>query len=198
MSKTPVVDASYSHVSAKKSSAGRATRYISRRPENERDREEGLTRDSNWRDLDSEGATFGNEEAFKEEAKERQREKQRGAEERGKDLSKDKSPSAAAYHHITISPGTNDLTDEQMKELARPYTRDQQGNEREHYGAVHRDTDNHHAHLLVAGDRPGNRELAERKEQTTERVRTMERERELERDVEREGHRREPELERER
>lgn len=169
----------YTHA-ASSSSAARATRYISRRPEAGQQAE----RDSQWRDLRAEeGQTIGDEEAFKAESKRRRDEKRESAAERGKDLSRDKSPAASQYVHLTISPD-HEMSDEELKDVAREWTHDREGNEMEHFGAIHRDTDHHHLHLLIARDKIGGKELEGRKEASDERIQELERERELEREIE--------------
>lgn len=202
-----VYNVSYTHAAGSDGSAARGARYITRRPELSREeREEGIepTRQSEWRDI---GHT-GDKERFIEEANRRRGEKRERAEESGKDLSKDKSPGSAQYLHVVISPeNSGRMSDEDFKEIAKEWTRDEAGREYPHVGAIHRDSverggEGHdHMHLMIARDKFSKGELTERKEASEEVVRDIERARGIEREPERDrerygGAHREPEEER--
>ena len=210
-----VYNVSYTHAAGSSGSAARGARYITKRPDLGREeREEGKepTRESQWREIEH----VGDKQRFMEEANRRRDEKRERAEETGKDLSRDKSPGAAQYVHVVVSPeNAGRMSDEDFKEIAREWTHDESGREYPHVGAVHRDSgsdgrgEGHdHLHLLIARDKFSKGELEDRKERSEEVVRDieryqgMERGRESERDDERmqpahrEESRRGPELER--
>jgi 1,2-phenylacetyl-CoA epoxidase PaaB subunit len=177
-----VYNVSYTHAAGSDGSAARGARYITRRPE---EREEGKepTRESGWREIEH----VGNKEQFIEEANRRRDEKRERAEESGKDLSKDKSPGSAQYLHVVISPENSErMTDEDFKEIAKEWTRDETGREHPHVGAIHRDSDHDHMHLMIARDKFSKEELGERKEASEEVVRDIERYRGMDREPERE------------
>jgi hypothetical protein len=192
-----VYNVSYTHAAGSSQSASRGARYITRRP---KEREEGRepTRESTWREIEH----TGDKERFVEEANCRRDEKREKAREGGKDLTRDRSPGAAQYVHVVISPENGGrISDEDFQRIAWEWTHDGSGGEYPHVGAVHRDSgsegrgDGHdHMHLLIARDKFSKDELAERKEISEELVRDIERfrgiERESGRDAERE---REPE-----
>lgn len=149
------------------------------------EREEGKepTRESEWREIES----IGNKEQFIEEANQRRDDKRERAEESGKDLTKDKSPGSAQYLHVVLSPENSErMTDEDFKEIAKEWTRDEAGREHPHVGAIHRDSDHDHMHLMIARDKFSREELGERKEASEELVRNIERYRGLDRVPERE------------
>lgn len=174
-----VYNISYTHAAGGNQSAARGARYITRRPE---EREEGKepTRESKWREIDH----TGEKERFIEEANRRRDEKRERAGETGKDLSRDKSPGAAQYVHVVISPDNGErMKDEDFHRIAREWTHDESGREHAHVGAIHRDSGHDHMHLLIARDKFGRAELEERKEHSEELVRDIERFRGMERDV---------------
>lgn len=175
-----VYNVSYTHAAGSGQSAGRAATYITRRPEEGQE----PTRESQWREIES----IGDRDEFVEEANRRRDEKREQAEQRGKDLSKDKSPGAAQYNHIVISPERGEeMADEDFHRIAQEWSRDEYGEEHPHVGAIHRDGDGHdHMHLLVARDKLGKEELEERKEASEEAVRDIERFRGIDRDQDRE------------
>lgn len=181
-----VYNVSYTHAAGSDGSAARGARYITRRPEMSREeREEGKepTRESEWREIEH----VGDKERFIQEANRRRDDKRERAEESGKDLTKDKSPSSAQYLHIVISPENSErMTDEDFKEIAKEWTRDEAGREHPHVGAIHRDSDHDHMHLMIARDKFSREELGERKEASEELVRNIERYRGLDRVPERE------------
>ena len=114
-----------------------------------------------------------------------------------KDLSRDRSPSAAQYVHVVISPENGGrISDEDFRKIAREWTHDGSGGEYPHVGAVHRDSGSEgrgeghdHMHLLIARDKLSKDELKERKERSEELVRDIERFRGIERDTGRESER---------
>jgi hypothetical protein len=181
-----VYKVSYTHAAGNSGTASRGARYITRRPE---DREEGKepTRESEWREIEH----TGDRERFVEEANRRRDDKRERAEEGGKDLSKDRSPSAAQYVHVVISPQNGErLTDEDFRHISREWTHDGEGGEHPHVGAVHRDSGSEgrgeghdHMHLLIARDKFSKDELEERKERSDDLVRDIERYRGIERDT---------------
>ncbi len=191
-----VYNVSYTHAAGNSGSASRGARYVTRRPE---EREEGKepTRESAWREIEH----IGDKERFVEEANRRRDEKRERAEDEGKDLSKDRSPGAAQYVHVVISPQNGGrISDEDLHRIAREWTHDGEGGECPHVGAVHRDSGSEgrgeghdHMHLLIARDKFSKDELEERKERSEELVRDIERFRGIGRDAERE---RSPEPER--
>jgi hypothetical protein len=153
------------------------------------EREEGKepTRESEWREIEH----TGDKERFVEEANRRRDDKRERAEEEGKDLSKDRSPGAAQYLHVVISPENGErLTNEDFRHLSREWTHDGEGGEYPHVGAVHRDSGSEgrgeghdHMHLLIARDKFSKDELEERKECSEELVRDIERFRGIGRDA---------------
>jgi Relaxase/Mobilisation nuclease domain len=192
-----VYNVSYTHAAGNSGSAARGARYITRRPELSReDRERGVepTRESEWREIEH----TGDRERFIEEANRRRDDRRENAKEEGKDLSKDRSPGAAQYTHVVISPENAErMRDEDFHRIAREWTHDEAGKEHPHVGAVHRDSDHHHMHLLIARDKFSRDELGERKERSEELVRDIERFRGIERDTERDtGRERETERDR--
>jgi len=196
-----VYNVSYTHAAGNSGSAARGARYITRRPDLSREeREQGVepTRESEWREIEH----TGEKERFIEEANRRRDERRERAEDEGKDLSKDRSPGAAQYTHVVISPENGErMRDEDFHQVAREWTHDESGREHPHVGAIHRDSDHHHMHLLIARDKFSKDELEERKERSEELVRDIERFRGLERDTERDTGRdtgRERETERDR
>ena len=78
------------------------------------------------------------------------------------------------------------MSDEDLGEIAREWTRDEAGREQPHVGAIHRDSDHDHMHLMIARDKFSKEYLEERKEASEELIRDIERYRGLERDAERE------------
>lgn len=177
-----VYNISYTHAAGSDQSAARGVRYITRRPE---EREEGKepTRESEWREIEH----VGDKERFIEEANRRRDEKREQAEESGKDLSKDKSPGSAQYLHVVISPENSErMSDEDFKEIAKDWTRDEAGREQPHVGAIHRDSEHDHMHLMIARDKFSKDDLEERKEASEEVVRDIERYRGLDREPEHE------------
>jgi Relaxase/Mobilisation nuclease domain len=178
-----VYNVSYTHAAGSNGSASRGARYITRRPQLSREeREQGVepTRESEWREIEH----TGDKERFIEEANRRRDERRERAEEEGKDLSKDRSPGAAQYTHVVISPENGErMRDEDFHQVAREWTHDDSGREYPHVGAIHRDCDHHHMHLLIARDKFSKDELQERKERSEELVRDIERFRGLERDT---------------
>jgi len=192
-----VYNVSYTHAAGNSGSASRGARYITRRPV---EREEGKepTRESTWREIEH----TGDKERFVEEANRRRDEKRENAREGGKDLSKDRSPSAAQYVHVVISPENGGrISEEDFRKIAREWTHDGSGGEYPHVGAVHRDSGSEgrgeghdHMHLLIARDKLSKDELTERKEISEELVRDIERFRGIERDAGRDiGHEKEAE-----
>ena len=191
-----VYNASYTHAAGSSQSAARGARYITRRPE---EREEGKepTRESTWREIEH----TGDKERFVEEANRRRDDKRERAEEEGKDLARDRSPGAAQYVHVVISPENGGrISDEDFRKIAREWTHDGSGGEYPHVGAIHRDSGSEgrgeghdHMHLLIARDKFSRDELAERKERSEELVRDIERFRGIGRDA---GRERSPEPER--
>jgi hypothetical protein len=183
-----VYNVSYTHASGNSQSASRGARYITRRPE-EREEDKEPTRESTWREIEH----TGDKECFVEEANRRRDDKRERAEEGGKDLSKDRSPGAAQYVHVVVSPQNGGrLTDEDFRSISREWTHDGEGGEYPHVGAVHRDSgsegrgeghDHDHMHLLIARDKFSRDELKERKERSEELVRDIERFRGIERDA---------------
>src|SRR5829696_424540 len=181
-----VYNVSYTHAAGSSQSASRGARYITRRP---KEREEGRepTRESTWREIDH----TGDKEIFVEEANRRRDEKRERAEGEGKDLARDRSPGAAQYVHVVISPQNGErLTDEDFRHISREWTHDGEGGEYPHVGAVHRDSGSEgrgeghdHMHLLIARDKFGRDELAERKEISEDLVRDIERFRGIERET---------------
>jgi hypothetical protein len=187
-----VYNVSYTHAAGSSQSASRGARYVTRRPE---EREEGKepSRESEWREIEH----TGDKEIFVEEANRRRDEKREKAREGGKDLARDRSPGAAQYVHVVISPENGErLTDRDFRHIAREWTHDGSGGEYPHVGAVHRDSgsegqgDGHdHMHLLIARDKFSRDELAERKEISESLVRDIERFRGIERDASRDAER---------
>ena len=193
-----VYNVSYTHAAGSSGSAARGARYITRRPDLSREeREEGKepTRESQWREIEH----LGDKQRFVEEANRRRDEKRERAEESGKDLTRDKSPGAAQYVHVVVSPeNAGRMSDEDFKEIAREWTHDESGREYPHVGAVHRDSGSRgwgeghdHLHLLIARDKFSKGELEDHKERSEEVVRDIERYRGM-------GYDREPGRERER
>ena len=187
-----VYNVTYTHVAGNSGSGARGARYITRRPELTREeRESGVqpTRESEWREIDH----TGDKERFIEEANHRRDERRERAEEEGKDLSKDRSPGAAQYVHVVISPENGErMRDEDFHRIAREWTHDEVGGEYPYVGAVHRDSrgEGHdHMHLLIARDKFSKDELGERKERSEELVRDIERFRGIERDTDRDTER---------
>jgi len=173
-----VYNVSYTHAAGGTLGTARGARYITRRPE---EREEGKepTRESEWREIEH----VGNKEQFIEEANRRRDDKRERAEESGKDLTKDKSPGSSQYLHVVISPDNAErMTDEDFKEVANEWTRDEAGREQPYVGAIHRDSDHDHMHLMIARDKFSKEELGERKEASEEVVRDIERYRGLDRE----------------
>jgi hypothetical protein len=192
-----VYNVSYTHAAGNSGSAARGARYITRRPDlSRKEREQGVepTRESEWREIEH----MGDRERFIEEANRRRDDRRENAKEEGKDLSKDRSPGAAQYVHVVISPENAErMRDEDFHRIAREWTHDDSGREYPHVGAIHRDSDHHHMHLLIARDKFSRDELGERKERSEELVRDIERFRGLERDTERDtGRERETERDR--
>jgi hypothetical protein len=145
---------------------------------------------------------MGNRERFVEGANRRRDEKRERAKEEGKDLSRGRSPGAAEYVHLVISPQNGErLTDGDFRHVSREWTHDVQGGEYPHVGAVHRDSGSEgrgeghdHMHLLIARDKFSKDELTERKERSEDLVRDIERFRGIERDAGRDiGHEKEAE-----
>lgn len=180
-----IYNVGYTHAAGNRQSAGRVANYISRRSDLSREeREAGVepTRESEWREIE----TIGDRGQFVAEANRRREERRREAEERGAELSKDRSPGAAQYLHVVISPERgNEMADEDFHRLAREFIHDDAGREYPHLAAVHRDTDHDHVHVVVARDKFGREELRERKERSEELAREIERFREYERTAER-------------
>ncbi|AHY48389.1 Hypothetical Protein RradSPS_3106 (plasmid) [Rubrobacter radiotolerans] len=185
-----VYNVSYTHAAGNSGSAARGARYVTRRPDLSREeRGEGRepTRESEWREIEY----VGDRERFVREANRRRNEKRELAERNGKDFSKDRSPGAAQYVHVVISPENGrQMSDGDFYGIAREWTHDEAGRELPHVGAVHRDSgsagsgEGHdHLHLLIARDKFGKEELAERKERSEELVRDIERFRGLERET---------------
>jgi hypothetical protein len=143
------------------------------------------TRESEWREIEH----TGDRERFIEEANRRRDERRENAKEEGKDLSKDRSPGAAQYVHVVISPENGErIRDEDFHQVAREWTHDESGREYPDVGAIHRDSrgEGHdHMHLLIARDKFSRDELQECKERSEDLVRDIERFRGLERDTER-------------
>jgi hypothetical protein len=112
---------------------------------------------------DREGAkTFGDREAFLEEARARALENRR-----------------ASYAHIIVAPERGEhFNDRDLKRLTEPFIKDRDGNECPCYGAIHRDTDNAHVHIAVARDKFEKRELTKLKEEVRDLVSSRERLRE--------------------
>jgi len=144
----------------------------------------------------------GDKERFIEEANRRRDERRERAEKEGKDLSKDRSPGAAQYVHVVISPENGErMRDEDFHRIAREWTYDEAGGEEyAHVGAVHRNSrgEGHdHMHLLIARDKFSRDELGDRKERSEALVRDIERFRGIERDIGRDmGRERETERDR--
>ncbi len=106
--------------------------------------------------------TFGDREAFIEEAKERAEEGKR-----------------ASYVHLVVSPERGEsLTDEDFRRIAEEVARGRDGEEAPYYAAVHRDTDNPHLHVAAARDKYVGSELEELKEDAREVMASRERMRE--------------------
>ena len=196
-----VYNVSYTHAAGNAGSAARGARYITRRPQLTREeRESGVepTRESEWREIEH----TGDKERFIEEANCRRDERRQRAQEEGKDLSKDRSPGAAQYVHVVISPENAErMRDEDFHTIAREWTHNEAGGEYAHVGAVHRDSrgEGHdHMHLLIARDKLSKDELEERKGRSEELVRDIERFRGIdERDAGRDtGRERKPERDR--
>lgn len=196
-----VYNVSYTHAAGGSQSAARGARYITRRPDMSRENREedkAPTRENEWREI----AYAGDKERFVEAANHRRDKKRERAENEGKDLSKDRSPRAAQYVHVVISPENGGrMSDGDFGEIAREWTHDEAGREYPHVGAVHRDSGSEgrgeghdHMHLLIARDKLSRQELAERKERSQEVVRDIERFKGIERDME---PKREPESARE-
>ena len=194
-----VYNVSYTHAAGNSGSAARGVRYITRRPDlsrEERERRVQPTRESDWLEIEH----TGDKERFIEEANRRRDEKRKRAENEGKDLSKDRSPGAAQYVHVVISPENGErITDKDFRRIAGEWIYDEVGGEHPHVGAVHRDSGSRgrgeghdHLHLLIARDKFSKEELRERKELSEELVRDLEKFRGLERVTEREPER-EPE-----
>lgn len=112
---------------------------------------------------DREGArTFGDREAFLEEARARALENRR-----------------ASYTHVIVSPERGErFNDRDLKRLTETFTKDRDGNACPHYGAIHRDTDNAHVHIAVARDKFEKGELTKLKEEVRDLVSFHERLRE--------------------
>jgi hypothetical protein len=199
-----VYNVSYTHAAGNSGSAARGARYITRRPQLTREeRESGVepTRESEWREIEQ----VGDKERFIEEANRRRDDRRQRAQEEGKDLSKDRSPGAAQYVHVVISPENAErMRDEDFHTIAREWTHVGAGGEYTHVGAIHRDSrgEGHdHMHLLIARDKFPRDELGERKERSEALVLDIERFRGMERDTERDTERdmgRERETERKR
>jgi hypothetical protein len=195
-----VYNVSYTHAAGNSGSAARGARYITRRPQLTREeRESGVepTRESEWREIEH----VGDKERFIEEANRRRDKRRENAKEEGKDLSKDRSPGAAQYVHVVISPENAErMRDKDFHRIAREWTHDGAGGEYAHVGAVHRDSrgEGHdHMHLLMARDKFSRDELGDRKERSEALVRDIERFRGIERDTGRDMEReREPEKDR--
>lgn len=174
-----IYDSHWVRCGSKAYSASKIVRYLSRRPEDK----ERATSEDRWRDLD-ERDTFGNAEAFKEEANRRRAERLASAEERGVDIGQDHSPKNVQYLHVVISPrGREDMDREDFRVLAEPWVRGEDGRLYEHYGAIHRDDpEGPKLHLVVARDKLRARELEAAKERGDGLV--LERERSMGREVE--------------
>lgn len=56
------------------------------------------------------------------------------------------------------------MSDEHFYKIAREWTHDAGDEEKPHIVAVHRDTEHHHAHVLVADDKMSKSDISERKE----------------------------------
>lgn len=107
-----IYNVAYTHAAGNSGSAARGARYITRRPQltrEERDSGAEPTRESEWREIEH----VGDEERFVEEANRRWDGRRGRAKEGGKDLSKDRSPGAAQYVHVVISPKNGERRDEQ-------------------------------------------------------------------------------------
>ena len=181
-----VYNVSYTHAAGNSGSAARGARYIARRPQLTREeREQGVepTRESEWREIEH----TGDRERFIEEANRRRDDRRERAKEEGKDLARDRSPGAAQYTHVVISPENGErMRDEDFHRIAREWTHDESGREYPHVGAIHRDSrgEGHdHMHLLIARDKFSKDELEERKERSEELVQDIERFRGLEQDT---------------
>lgn len=172
-----IYDSHWVRCGSKAYSASKIVRYLGRRPEDKG----RATKEGRWRDLD-ERDTFGNAEAFKEEANRRRAERLASAEERGVDIEQDHSPKNVQYLHVVISPrGREDMDREDFRALAEPWIRGEDGRLFEHYGAIHRDDpEGPKLHLVVARDKLRTRELVAAKERgdglVLERERAMGRE----------------------
>lgn len=142
------VGARYTGPRSRGQSAVRLARYME-----EREKEDGG---------EERATTFGDREAFIEEAKERAEEGKR-----------------ASYVHLVVSPERGEeLTDEDFGRVAEEVARDRDGEEAPYYAAVHRDTENPHVHVAVARDKYVGSELEELKEDAREVIEARERLRE--------------------
>ena len=194
-----IYNVAYTHAAGNSGSATRGARYITRRPQLTREERGGgvePTRESEWREVEH----VGDKERFVEEANRRRDDRRGKAKEEGKDLSRDRSPGAAQYIHVVISPENGErLRDEDFHRIAQEWTHDGDVGEHPHVGAVHRDSrgrGHDHMHLLIARDKFLKGELEERKELSEQLVRDLERfrgiERATERDTGREALKQEP------
>lgn len=162
------VGARYTGPRSRGQSALRLARYME-----EREREDGT---------EERATTFGDREAFIEEARERAEEGKR-----------------SSYVHLVVSPERGEeLTDEDFGRIAEEVARDRDGEAAPYYAAVHRDTDNPHLHVAIARDKYVGSELDDLKEDAREVIEARERLREepwRERVEEREAEARERESE---
>lgn len=142
------VGARYTGPRSRGQSAVRLARYME-----EREQEDGS---------DERAVTFGDREAFIEEAKERAEDGKR-----------------SSYVHLVVSPERGEeLTDDDFGRVAEEVARDRDGEDAPYYAAVHRDTDNPHVHVAVARDKYAGSELEDLKEDAREVIEARERLRE--------------------
>nr|WP_281719553.1 hypothetical protein [Nitrosomonas nitrosa] len=85
----------------------------------------------------------------------------------------------AAMHTLILSPGDNGVDLEQYTRESMKALEERMGHELDWYATIHRNTDHHHAHVVIAGKIPD-------RERDLEKAYTKRWEREYDRDVERE------------
>jgi hypothetical protein len=162
--KNPHVEkASYQHPAGYDRSAVRYIVYLFRRP----DDKGHATKNSTWTTVSRE-RRLGDAKTFIRAADGRTRELWKDARERDKNLSKNKAPWCTSFVNVVLSPANRErLSDEDFKQLADPWTKDSEGRELPHVGAVHREGGGRaHLHLAVVRDKFSREELRILKQQT--------------------------------
>lgn len=192
--KNPHVEGvSYQHPAGYDRSAVRLVVYLFRRPNDKKN----ATRQSTWTTVPKE-RRLGDAKTFIRAANTRTHELRKDSTNRSKKLSKNKARWCTSYLNVVLSPANRGrLSDEDFRELAEPWIRDENGEQLPHVGVIHREGKGKaHLHLGIVRDRFSKAELKALKQETDglamsfdlehEHEHEYERELELEREIERE------------